>query len=244
MIPPRRSRPFSSFFAWHARKRVARTFESLRVRGLDDARARLARAPLLVVSNHTSWWDPLMAIVVSHQLGAEAYAMMDARNLRRLPFFAWIGAFGVDLDDPRDGARAIRLAAKLLDRPGKLVWIFAQGEERLVTERPLAFRAGSAEVARLAKHADVIPVGLRYEMGGVERPTAMVSIGPSVPRSHSRDDTRVAQERAVEHELDEIEAALRVRTFDGFAATIHGTRQPLAALSEAWLSRISRALQR
>ena len=31
-----------------------------------------------------------------------------------------------------------------------MVWVFPQGRERSVTERPLGFRAGSAEVARVA----------------------------------------------------------------------------------------------
>ena len=36
-----------------------------------------------------------------------------------------------------DGASAMRYAARLLDRPRRLVWIFPQGAERPVTLRPL-----------------------------------------------------------------------------------------------------------
>ena len=85
---------------------------------------------MLVVSNHTAWWDPLVAILLSHRiLNTDGFALMDAKNLRRLPCFGRVGAFGVDLDDQRDGARAIRYAAKLLIAKElsrrRLVWIFA-----------------------------------------------------------------------------------------------------------------------
>lgn len=242
MIPARRSKPFLAFFTAHARGRIARTFEALRVRGLDTVRERLAAGPVLIVSNHTSWWDPLLALHLSasaRALGAEAYAMMDARNLRALPFFGWVGAFGVDLDDPRDGARGIRYAARLLARPGVLVWIFAQGEERPVTA-PLVFRGGSAEVAKVARAAAVIPTAIRYEFGATERPTAFVSFGEALVGEGDRAARRLAQERAVARELERIEAAVRGDADAGFEPAITGRRSRLFAVAQAALAALSR----
>lgn len=183
-------------------------FGAVRVHGLEQARAASREAPLIVVSNHTSWWDPLFAIYLcTLELRADAHAMMDAKNLARLPFFGKVGAFGVDLDDPADGARAIRYAAKLLDRPGRLVWVFAQGRERPITERPIVFRAGTAEIARVAR-ARVVPVALRYEFGAEEHPTAWVSFGE--PLAYERDVVRGrdAQAAAVDAELTRIDGAI------------------------------------
>lgn len=209
MIPSRKSRLFNAWFASHARGRIRGTFGRVLVRGLPEARRRAAEAPLLVVSNHTSWWDPLVILHVStHLLGTDGHAMMDARNLRRLPFFALVGAFGVDLDRPSDGAAAVRHAAKLLDRPGRLVWIFPQGEERPVDERPLGFREGAAHVARVARRAVTIPAGIRYVFAGEERPRLYVSLGAPVAAGGDPGSVRAAQERAVEAELAGIEAAI------------------------------------
>jgi hypothetical protein len=144
-----------------------------------------------------------------HLLGADGHALMDARNLRRLPFFALVGAFGVDLDQPADGAAAIKYAARLLDRPGRLVWIFAQGRERPVTERPLAFRGGSAEIARVARRAQTLPAALRYEFAGAERPDLYLSFGAPLPAERDVARGRAAQEQAVEAELGRIEGAVR-----------------------------------
>jgi 1-acyl-sn-glycerol-3-phosphate acyltransferase len=235
VILPRRSRLFTALFARHARSRIGRSFDGLRVRGLPAAKEVAARAPVLVVANHTAWWDPLVALHLSQALGVEVYAMMDAANLRALPFFAWLGAFGVDLNDPRDGARAIRFAARLLDRPQRAVWIFPQGAERPITERPLAFRAGSERVARLAKGARVLPIGLRYEHGSAERPVALVSIGaPLGPGA--------AQSRAVEAELDGIDAAIRGGDLSEFDPVIAGRRSWADAVAEACLASLARRL--
>jgi 1-acyl-sn-glycerol-3-phosphate acyltransferase len=235
MIVPRRSPAFAALFARHARGRIARSFDRLVVRGLSAAHEVAARAPVLVVANHTAWWDPLLALHLSQAIGVEAYAMMDAANLRALPFFAWVGAFGVELSEPRDGARAIRFAARLLDRPRRAVWIFPQGAERPITERPLVFRAGSERIARLAPHARVLPIALRYEHGKTERPWAWVSIGtPLAPGA--------AHATAVEAELDAIDGAIRDSSCGDFEPLITTRRRWLDTLAEAALASFARRL--
>ena len=210
MIPASKQRWFNAWFASHARSRIQRTFSAVRVRGLDRARAIAATSPILVISNHTSWWDPLVSLHASqHLLEADGHALMDAVNLRRLPFFAMIGAFGVDLDRPADGAAAIKYAARLLDRPGRLVWVFPQGRERPITERPLGFRPGSGEIARVARRAVTVPAALRYEFGSTERPVLYLSFGEQLGPERDAARAREQHEHAVEAELDHIERAVR-----------------------------------
>lgn len=216
MIPSRRSRAFSAWFSSHARGRIQGAFGRVFVRGLARARELAGEAPLLVVSNHTSWWDPLVILHASeHLLGTEGHAMMDAKNLRRLPFFSLVGAFGVDLDRPSDGAASIRHAAKLLDRPGRLVWIFPQGDERPITERPLGFRGGAAHVARVAREAVTIPAAIRYEHAAEELPRLYLSFGERLPYEREVNASREAMESAVERELAAIDAAVCGRSVEG-----------------------------
>jgi 1-acyl-sn-glycerol-3-phosphate acyltransferase len=235
MIPSRKSRWFNAWFSGHARTRIHGTFGEVRIRGLERARAHAAEAPLLVVSNHASWWDPLVAMHVStHLLSTDGYALMDAKNLRRLPFFSLVGGFGVDLDRPEDGASSMRYAARLLDRPGRLVWVYPQGRERPITERPLGFRPGSAEIARVARKARTLPVGLRYEFGGTERPTLWLSFGEALPTERDTTRGREAQEAAVAEELDRIERAVRGEDQEGFVA-VHRTSVSRVGLLLEWM---------
>jgi 1-acyl-sn-glycerol-3-phosphate acyltransferase len=200
VIPARRSRAFTWWFARDAESRVRSRFSALRVSGLDRVRRALDEGPVLVVSNHTSYWDALLVLTLGVRvLRAETFAMMDAANLRRLPFFALVGAFGVDRTSVIDGARSVRYAAKLLEGRGRLVWIFAQGREAPVTTRPLGFHGGSAAIARIAPRARVVPIALRYEHGELPDAAVWVSAGDAVDADH---------ERAVLAQLDAIERAL------------------------------------
>lgn len=211
MIAARKSALFLRWFSGDAEKRLRTSFARVRIRGLDNLRTAIASGPVLVVTNHTAWWDPLVAIVITNRIvKTDSYAMMDAKNLERLPFFGKVGAFGVSLDDPSDGARAMRYAAKLLSGGGgsnRLVWIFAQGREVPITVRPLGFRPGSGEIARLARAA-VVPGALRYEMGNTPEPTLWISFGTPIQPIRDPSEAREAHEAAVTTELDRIEASL------------------------------------
>jgi 1-acyl-sn-glycerol-3-phosphate acyltransferase len=241
VIPARKSPLFTRWFVGDAHRRIRRTFGAVHVRGIAEVRRLATERPILIVSNHTAWWDPLLILdLCVRVLRVDAYAMMDAKNLRRLPFFAKVGAFGVDLDDPRDGARAMRFAAKLLDRPGRLVWIFAQGREVPTTARPLGFRRGSAEIARVARQAVVVPVAIRYEHGSRPDPSIYVSFGPAIDAKRDVGEGAAQQEAAVSHELDRIDRAIVTGETSELVAIYE--RQPscfmqAAERALAWLAR-------
>jgi 1-acyl-sn-glycerol-3-phosphate acyltransferase len=227
LIPSRRSAAFTAWFAGHARGRIHKSFGRVFVRGLARAREVAGRAPILVVSNHTSWWDPLVLLHASeHLLRTEGHALMDARNLRRLPFFSLVGAFGVDLDEPSDGAAAVRHAARLLDRPGRMVWIFPQGDERPITERPLGFRGGAAQVARVARSAVTIPAAIRYEHAAEELPRLYLSFGAALPYDRDVAAARASEEAAVLTEMSAIEASISGKSVEGDAFELVHRRDP------------------
>ncbi len=246
MIPARKTRLFNWWFSRHAEKRLRASFQSVHVRGLEGFRAVTRESPVLLVSNHTSWWDPMaMIFLLPRHLGLDPYAMMDERNLRKLPFFSRVGAFGVDL---RGGAAAesLRYAEALLSRPGRVVLIYPQGRERASSVRPLGFRRGSAVVASRVPHVPVVPLGVRYEVAGSERPGLFLSFGEPLPRARDVQEGRALQEAAVESELDRLDRrVIRLRdgetdALSGFETVLEhrGSRaQRMATAALAWLTR-------
>lgn len=243
MIPANK-RPFwNDWFAGQVKERIERAFGAVRTFGLERTRAHFAERPALLVCNHTSYWDPMFAIYASNALmRLDGYAMMDAKNLRKYAFFSWVGAFGVDLEDPGDGAASMRYAARLLSAPGRGVWIYPQGRERPVTERPLGFRPGAAQIARVAK-AHSVPVGLRYEFGGEERPVLYASFGEPIPPSRDVARAQEALEAAVEGELSRIEAACRAdaerRGGHGFEEVYRARESAIGRLAARMLHRVA-----
>lgn len=242
MIEPAKSRWFNAWFAAQAHARIARTFGRVLVAGLSEARELLGQRPVLFVPNHTTWWDALVVLWLSERvLASDGYAMMDAANLRRLPFFRRVGAFGVDLADPADGARAIRHAARLLDRPGRSLWIFPEGRERSPFEA-LELRPGAAQIARVVRgSAAVVPVGLRYAFGERERPDLFISFGGALAATRDVEEGVARQRAGIERELGRIDELLSVRGDPsrlGFDAVMERGPSFFARLGERMLVRL------
>ncbi len=209
MIGARRSRLFGWWFARQVEGRIRRMFREVRVAGLAETAALLGRGPVLVVSNHTSWWDPMFAILAVWRLWrADGYALMEAKNLRRLPFLGRVGGFGVDREVPGDAEEALRYGAALLDRSGRLVWVFPQGRERPLSEPLEAFKLGAARLALYARQRAIVPVALRYEFGATEQPVMWVACG--APFAYADDPAvgAAAQHAAVATELLRIDRAI------------------------------------
>lgn len=221
MIPSAKSRWFHAWFERQAYQRLRASFGALHLAGRERLEHALAQGPVLVVCNHCAWWDPLVALVLTQRFApADAYALMDAANLRARPFFAKVGAFGVDRSSRRDGAEATRYAVGLLDRPGRLVWVFPQGEERPWHERPLRFFGGAASIAQRVPGLLVVPVGLAYAFGSTAAPSVFVAVGEPIAAEPTAARAVRAQVDAVEAALARIDRELARPGTQGFVAHV------------------------
>lgn len=226
MIPHRKHPLFNAVFVAYVRRLLRRSFLAIRVEGLDVARGVVATGPAVFVSNHTAWWDSLVLIWLANvalaDAGADGYALMDSKNLRKFGFFRYLGVFGVDLDDPDDRVAIVDYAAGLLDRPGRMVWIFPQGAERPVTE-PLVFRGGAARMAARAG-VPLVPAALRYEHGRAPKATVYLAFGAPIALSGDESADIEAARAAVQALLVGVEAEVRAaaRGAGAFPAALGG----------------------
>src|ERR1051326_3513393 len=85
------------WFAWYSRAYVRRHFHSLRV-SLQGLPPETGELPLVIYSNHASWWDALLCLVLKEQFfpGRTAFAPIDAAMLARYKFFRHLGFFGLE----------------------------------------------------------------------------------------------------------------------------------------------------
>ncbi len=193
MIRACKSELFTRWFAWTCERRLRRAFD-VHVHGLERVRPTTDAHPIVLVSNHTSWWDPLVALVLCRRvLALDAFALMEEENLRRLRFFRLVGAVGLRRGDPVDAAKALRHGAVLLDRPGRALWVFGQGEERPPREE-LRLHDGGARIARISG-AWIVPVALRYEFGAGPRPELSIAccepVAPGSPAATAEVTERI-----------------------------------------------------
>ena len=182
LLPARKSPLLLPLYARYGRRLLRRAFARVWVGGgpWPDAGA----GPVIGFLNHSAWWDPIVLLLLSHDVfRCDGYGLMQGEQLRRYPFFRQIGCFGAT-GDGIDDARAVaaHAAALLRGAPARTLWIFPQGE-LLPARVPLAFRSGLARLQRAVPEATAVPVALRYELRAEQRPELFVRVGAAV-RSH------------------------------------------------------------
>lgn len=214
----------SALFQFDARRRLQRAFATCLARGVAPLRSRLLEGPVIVALNHVAFWDGFLLARLEHALGADAYCLMDRENLQKFPFLRFAGAVPLDCHDARRGRSDLERAARLLDRPGRVLFVFPQGRQT-PTQAPLRFRSGVLRLARLAS-VPVVPTGLSYEFLQDQKPEIRISIGPpmSVGAKGLEDLRRL--EAAVRDQLDVIDASLVSEVGDGGAFTPLFSRRP------------------
>ena len=134
--------------------------------------------PVIVCSNHPSWWDPALFALLTRTLfpGRAGYGPMDADALGKYRVLRRIGVFGIE-PGRRGAARFLRVGLDLLADPATLLWITAEGAFTDPRARPVRLRPGVAHLARRAD-ATVLPLAIELPFWNERKPEALVRFGP------------------------------------------------------------------
>jgi 1-acyl-sn-glycerol-3-phosphate acyltransferase len=121
--------------------------------------------PLVIVPNHSTWWDGFFVYILNLRLlGRRLHLMMLERQLERFRFFQRIGAFGIRPGSPRSVAKALDYSASLLADPANALCLFPQGEMRHPEARPLGFRRGLESIlTRHGGRVTLLPLAIRCD---------------------------------------------------------------------------------
>lgn len=225
----RRSPRMVAFFERVMRGQVARTFRALRVAkpGLPDL---AADRPVMVFTNHPSWWDPAVFMAASSLLfpGRAGFGPIDAEMLERYRFMARIGVFGVPQTGARGAARFLHTGRCILGEPDRVMWITAQGRFADPRERPLNLRSGAAHLLARCPQVQAVPMAIEYPFWSERRPEALLAFGAPVEAAPSEGPDALATrlEAALTDTADTLATRAIVRdpaAFDTLIDGSHGT---------------------
>ncbi len=134
--------------------------------------------PLIVYSNHPSWWDPALFALLTRTLfpGRAGYGPMEAEALGKYRVLRRIGVFGIE-PGARGAARFLRTSLDLLAEPATLLWITAEGGFTDARQRPVRLRPGIAHLARRTR-AVILPLAIELPFWNERKPEALVRFGP------------------------------------------------------------------
>lgn len=181
------------FFERIVRGRFRRNFCS--VLAQNAARLRRSKGPLIVYANHSSWWDPMLLVLLARTLMPEEkhYAPIEASALKRYPILRKLGLFPVELNTQRGTAQFLHAAQGVLQRGGVL-WTTPQGRLADPREFPLAFRPGLAALAARCPDVPLMPAAIEYTFWDERLPQTLVRFGDT-----QHGDPGLSTERLTHH---------------------------------------------
>jgi len=100
--------------------------------------------PMLLLPNHSTWWDGFFCYVLKWNLiPRPAYLMMLEEQLRKNKFFSHVGAFSIDPNSVKGQLYSLLYTVELLSLPtNPFVCLFPQGELLPWAVRPLGYKRG------------------------------------------------------------------------------------------------------
>jgi chlorobactene lauroyltransferase len=225
MIETRRNRLFEGIFLPYTRHIMRRQFYGVHVGGLEHVERLDRMRPVIFVCNHSSWWDGMLAFVLSKDIfHLESFAMMEEKQMRRYPFFRMIGAFSVVRESPRQAVESMRYAASVFTKPNVALWIYPQGVLLANDIRPLRVYPGVARIAAMLDGVQLVPVAHRYEFLLEQRPEAFTLVGePWTPtKDADAGDLTVEVERRLTGVLDQLRSAVARGDLGGCTTILRG----------------------
>lgn len=146
--------------------------------------------PAIFCATHSGWWDGHMAYILNKRVfRRDPYLMMEEAQLARYSFFTWVGAFGVDRQDPRGALESVKYITGIMsERPNVALWIFPQGTMSHPDMRPIEVYGGAANIAHRLGECALVPVALRYDFMIEQAPVAFAHVG--APLNVSSDSVR------------------------------------------------------
>jgi len=224
-VVARRSPALCRFFGAVMRRQMRQHFHAVRI-----ARAGMPSLPkgraAIVYSNHPSWWDPALFIVLAATVfpGRRGYGPMDAAALARYGFMRRIGAFGVEPDTRRGAADFLRAGTTILSDPDAMFWVTAEGTFADPRIRPVCLRPGTAHL--LAHRDDVVavPLAIEYPFWTERLPEALCRFGEPIfgEDCHSVADARARLENRLATAMDKLALDAIARDPGRFETVLHG----------------------
>ncbi len=177
---PTRWNWFLNGFRRYVRRYVRKHFHAVRVSNTSSSLPP-DDAPLLVVMNHPSWWDPMIGVLLLDLFPRHIhFGAIDAGMLKKYWAFSKLGFFGVDQTSLRGAAQFLRTGTEILSENRRAVWVTAQGNFADVRTRPLNLRSGVGHLAARMSRGWVVPMAVEYTFWTESKPEALVRIGECI----------------------------------------------------------------
>jgi 1-acyl-sn-glycerol-3-phosphate acyltransferase len=185
-----------------------------------------ARGPLIVYANHSSWWDPMVSVLLAEVAlpGRRHYAPMDAEALQRYPILKRIGLFPVEMSSARGAAMFLRTSQAILEAGGVL-WITPQGKFADAREA-LVFKPGLGALAARVPEMTLVPLAIEYAFWDERMPETLLRLGKPIRVSEGvgHEGATAELQAALAAVMAELKVSAMARDAAAFEPLLSGQR--------------------
>jgi ribosomal protein L29 len=165
--------------------------------------------PLLLLPNHSSWWDGFFVYLLNKKIFARRpYLLMLEEQLSRYRFFARLGVFSINPNSTSSVRSSLRRAATILREPSsprRLLCIFPQGELWPWAKRPLGYKRGAELIMRAyGGKLNILPLAIKIEFLNDQRPHVFFLFGENRLADHHNFPTMIFIQAIEAQLLDEL----------------------------------------
>lgn len=184
-IPAQESHWFIFLFDLYMRTLFWRRFKNVWV---DQVYQPTDKSRTIYYLNHTSWWDGLIPLLLNRKLFHQnARAMMEDKQMQEHGLFKRIGAFSVNLENPRSAVRSLRYAVDSMKRPNSSLFIYPEGKIVPFSTFKPNFKKGLGWIVKQSPNVDVVPIGIYFDYTKSDKPELFLRIGKKIEFDISSD---------------------------------------------------------
>ncbi len=228
MSVPAISKPVLMLFRRIVRGYFRRHFHAVRTAHAE--RFEGVEGPLIVYANHSSWWDPMVCVLLASALMPKRkhYAPMDAAALEKYGILKRIGIFPVEMKTARGAVQFLRTGEAIL-KDGGVLWVTPQGRFSDVRERPLEFKPGMAALAARVAAAQgactLLPLAIEYPFWDERLPETLLYFAEplQVIAGETAEAVQQRSTAALETALVEMRKRAIARSANGFEVLSQGS---------------------
>ena len=207
MIRVKYQKSADALFGWYLNRLFKKSFYAIWLQ--NDPPKLDPNLPLLLLPNHSTWWDGFFAHLLTKKIfHRPIYLMMLQKQLAQNRFFSRVGAFSIDPSSAiaiRESLNYTVSILKSLDHPKPLICIFPQGVLAPWDQRPLGFKPGVEFVlARYRKPLSLLFLGIKVEFLAQQFPEVFFRFGTPRVISSPQEFDLTNFEREAESVLNEM----------------------------------------
>jgi chlorobactene lauroyltransferase len=177
-IPANESKWVITIFDLYVRNLFWRRFKNI---AIDQEYQPGEDSKTIYYLNHSSWWDGLIPLLLNQKIFKQkARALMEDKQMRDHKFFSRIGAFSVNLEEPRAALKSMRYAVDSMKRQNSSLFIYPEGKIVPFSNQKPNFQKGLGWIASRTPDTDVVPIGIYIHTARHDKPELFIKVGPSV----------------------------------------------------------------